>query len=86
VLTTAGSGKADVMESWKVVLAGAKRGLLTVSISDIRTVASDTQALITCVETVEAGDSRGRVIATNGFEKQNGRWKIIHHHGSGIPF
>jgi hypothetical protein len=38
-----------------VVLAGGKADLLTVSISDIHTVASDTQALITCVETVEAG-------------------------------
>lgn len=74
------------MASWTAVLAGAKRGLLTVSISDIRTVASDTQAFCTCLETVDAGDSRGRVIATNVFEKQDGRWKIVHHHGSSVPF
>lgn len=74
------------MDSWKVVLAGAKRGMLKVSISDVRTVASDTQAFVTCLETVDAGDSRGRVIATNCFEKQDGQWKIVHHHGSGTPF
>ncbi|KAK9799365.1 hypothetical protein WJX73_002505 [Symbiochloris irregularis] len=33
----------------------------------------------------EQGDARGRVAATNIFEKQDGQWRLIHHHGSEVP-
>ena len=37
---------------------------------------------MTCVEVMEGLDSRGRVMATNVFEKQHNQWKLVHHHGS----
>jgi hypothetical protein len=41
-------------------------------------------AYVTCLEIMEASDSRGRILATNIFEKQGGQWKIVHHHGSPV--
>jgi hypothetical protein len=43
------------------------------------------QAFVTCVELTEAGDSKGRIVATNVFERQGGAWKLVHHHGSPMP-
>ena len=43
------------------------------------------QAFVTCVELTEAGDSKGRIAATNVFERQGGAWKLVHHHGSPMP-
>jgi len=43
------------------------------------------QGFVTCIERMDAGDSHGRVMATNVFEKQGRDWKIIHHHGSPLP-
>lgn len=43
------------------------------------------QAYVTCIEIVQAGGSKGRILATNVFEKQDGVWKIVHHHGSVPP-
>lgn len=39
-------------------------------------------AYVTCLELMDAADSRGRILATNIFEKQEGKWKLVHHHGS----
>jgi hypothetical protein len=39
---------------------------------------------VTCVEVMESGDSKGRILATNIFQKQGGKWKIVHHHASPI--
>ena len=41
---------------------------------------------MTCVEVVDAEDTKGRIAATNIFEKQGGEgWKLVHHHASPIP-
>ena len=40
---------------------------------------------VTCTEIVDATDTMGRIVATNVFEKQGGKWKIVHHHGSPAP-
>jgi translation initiation factor 2A len=39
---------------------------------------------VTCVEKVASDDGVGTLAATNVFEKQNGEWKIVHHHAHGI--
>ena len=39
---------------------------------------------VTCMEIMEASESRGRILATNVFEKQGGKWKIVHHNGSEV--
>lgn len=42
--------------------------------------------VVTCVERVDSGDSTGRVVATNVFERgSDGRYRMILHHGSSAP-
>ena len=42
--------------------------------------------VVTCVERVDGGDSTGRVVATNVFERGgDGRYRMILHHGSSAP-
>ena len=39
-------------------------------------------AMVTCVEYVDSGPTTGKIVATNVFQKEDGQWKIVHHHGS----
>lgn len=76
------AGRDDVLTGWELVLKSASPGTLRIQVSDVRTAVSREQAFVTCLELVETDASRGRVVATNIYERQEGRWKIIHHHGS----
>eukprot|EP00887_Chlorella_sp_A99_P002915 scaffold6.g2915.t1 len=76
------AGRAAVMEGWKLLLG---TGRMRIKLQDVRVYASDTDGFVTCVEVLEAAESRGRIVATNVFEKQDGKWKITHHHGSPCP-
>lgn len=76
------AGRNDVMTSWKLILSS---GRMNIQLEDVRIYATDTQGYVTLVEVVDAEDSQGRIIATNIFEKQQGFWKIVHHHGGPVP-
>ena len=80
-----GAGREDVLESWSMVMNGLRKGLLEINLENKMTYATDTNAYVTCVEVIDAGDSRGRMVATNIFEKQGGQWKLVHHHASPSP-
>jgi translation initiation factor 2A len=51
----------------------------------VRHVAGEDMGYVTCVEVIDADDSFGRICATNVFEKQDGKWVIVMHHGSVAP-
>jgi ketosteroid isomerase-like protein len=78
------AGRTSVLESWKLILGS---GRVNISLEDVRVYADESSSggFVTCVEVVDAGDTRGRIAATNIFEKQKGAWKIVHHHGSAAP-
>lgn len=76
------SGREHVMESWRATLRGVRPNAFRITVNDVRVFASESHGWVTCTEVVEADDSRGRTVATNIFEKQDGRWVITHHHGS----
>ena len=75
------AGRASVLESWKYVLAA---GRMKISVQDVRIYATESEGFVTCVEVLDADDSQGRIVATNIFEKQGGKWKIVHHHGTSL--
>lgn len=77
------SGRDSVMDSWKIILSSS--GKMEIALEDVRIYATDTDGFVTLIEVVDAGDTKGRVAATNIFEKQNGIWKIVHHHGGPVP-
>ena len=76
------AGREDVMMSWKLILSS---GRMNINLEDVRIYATDTEGYVTLVEVVDAEDSQGRIIATNIFERQQGSWKIVHHHGGPVP-
>eukprot|EP00878_Enallax_costatus_P010002 GHUV01010440.1.p1 GENE.GHUV01010440.1~~GHUV01010440.1.p1 ORF type:complete len:214 (+),score=29.90 GHUV01010440.1:172-813(+) len=77
------AGRDLVLESWASILRGIRPGAFKIELEDVRVFAlSETQGLVTCVEVMDADDSRGRTIATNLFELQNGKWVMVLHHGS----
>lgn len=55
---------------------------MDILLEDVRIFLNDNLAVVTCREMIYAGESTGRLTATNVFEKQNGRWVIVHHHGA----
>ena len=73
------AGRSSVLASWKIILSS---GRMKITTEDVRIFATESEGFVTCVEVMDAGDSRGRIVATNVFEKQGGKWKIVHHHGS----
>lgn len=47
------------MESWRVILRGVP---MSISLEDVRIFVSDSMAFVTCIEVMDAGDSRGRCV------------------------
>jgi hypothetical protein len=47
----------QVMESWRLILRGPG---MSIEVQDVCVYAADALAYVTCVEVMEAGDSRGR--------------------------
>jgi hypothetical protein len=72
----------QVMESWKKVLKNVRPRAFNIILEDVRIYATETYGYVTCVEVIDADDSKGRIAATNVFEKQEGKWVITHHHGA----
>ena len=62
-----------------------KGNKVDISVEGLEVCVREGMAFVTCVEVVDAGDSRGWVAATNVFELQGERWRIVHHHGSPLP-
>lgn len=51
----------QVLESWAAILRGVRPNAFKITLEDVRVCAlSETTGLVTCVEVVEADDSKGR--------------------------
>jgi len=73
-------GRNEVLSSWKHIFSvgGYKIDLDEVEVH----VMGSESAMVTCVEYVDSGPTTGKIVATNVFQKEDGQWKIVHHHGS----
>lgn len=71
------------MSGWKLILADG--GYLNIKVEDVTVHVQESMAFVTCLERVDTGEQIGWVTATNIFELQEDRWKIVHHHGSQRP-
>ncbi|KAG2426535.1 hypothetical protein HXX76_011760 [Chlamydomonas incerta] len=76
------AGREQVMDSWRAIMRNVRPGAFKVALEDVRVYAREDFGYVTCVEIIDADDSAGRIIATNVFEKQDGVWRIVQHHGS----
>jgi ketosteroid isomerase-like protein len=76
-------GFSAVMESWEQIFAGTLA--MRFDLADVSVVVEGDVAWVVCVEAIDSrqpdGRARARVQATNVFQRRDGRWWIVHHHG-----
>jgi ketosteroid isomerase-like protein len=79
-------GWGPVMESWERIFAGTLE--MRFEVTGIQAEISGDLAWVVLTEHVESrhreGKMEARVQATNLFERRDGRWYLVHHHGSPI--
>lgn len=73
-----------IRESWRDMFTRAI--CLTVEAHEPRVTVLGPTAIVTCRERITRftleGSSVAAALATNVFEKRNGRWQLVHHHAS----
>ncbi len=77
-------GWPKVRDSWVVIFNNVFS--MSFSLTDVQVQVAEDVAWVTCTENITSrhGDTtqNSRVVATNLYERLEGSWKIIHHHGS----
>lgn len=81
-------GWPEIRRSWQNIFASSRSW--TVSCEQVRISLEGDVAWVTCVEAIspfgaEGPDATARMQATNVFRRQNGEWRMIHHHASPSP-
>ena len=71
-------GRDSVLASWNGILSGSGAPPITCS-GAVAHVFGDT-AFVVCTEHIPNVE----LIATNVFVRENGAWKMVHHHASGV--
>jgi uncharacterized protein (TIGR02246 family) len=82
-------GYERIRESWSLIFAATSQ--MSISAGGERvTLVGDAVAWVTCVETIslvtEEGLAAAAAQATNIFRFAEGRWRMVVHHASPIPF
>lgn len=81
-------GYEQIRESWSVIFT-ATDSLSIVTSNELITIVDDV-AWINCIETIslmmEGGLAAAAAQCTNVFRRTDGRWRMIVHHASPIPF
>jgi ketosteroid isomerase-like protein len=73
-------GRERVLESWRGILRGASP--LAITYSDATAHLLGDAAYVICIEHLADGE----LVATNIFVRENGAWKLSHHHAGAIAF
>eukprot|EP00958_Prasinococcus_capsulatus_P026310 scaffold4744_cov426-Prasinococcus_capsulatus_cf.AAC.12 len=75
--------REDVIESWKIIFSDSV-SQFAIRTTDVRVWATPSMGYVTCVERLSAEGvaQESRIMATNIYEKQDGKWYIVMHHGS----
>jgi ketosteroid isomerase-like protein len=71
-------GREPVMASWRAIFSGP--GSPQISCSRATAHVSGDSAFVICVEHVPGS----LLVATNLFTREDGEWRIIHHHAGGL--
>jgi hypothetical protein len=72
------TGREEVLQSWHSILSGPSAP--SVLCYDESVTLQNGLAMVTCEEELE----NGTLAATNLFIKENGLWRLVHHHASQI--
>jgi ketosteroid isomerase-like protein len=81
-------GWSEVRRSWENIFANSRPW--TVACEDVRVVIAGEIAWVLCVEVLRpfglsGEDAAARMQATNVFVRQDGVWRMAHHHASASP-
>jgi len=79
-------GWEDVSRSWHAIFASSRAW--KVRSEDERAFVSGEIAVVLCTEVLAAVGAAGepaRMQATNVFRREDGHWRMVHHHASGTP-
>ncbi|MGH9441195.1 MAG: nuclear transport factor 2 family protein [Thermoanaerobaculia bacterium] len=79
-------GWDEVSRSWQAIFANSRSW--RVRCESPRALLREDLAVVVCLEYLEAVGAQGdpaRMQATNVFRKENGEWKMVHHHASPMP-
>jgi ketosteroid isomerase-like protein len=71
-------GREQVMESWRAILSNPEAP--HIRCSEASTHIYEKSAFVVCIESIDLND----LVATNMFIRENGAWKIVHHHAGPI--
>jgi uncharacterized protein (TIGR02246 family) len=81
-------GYERIRESWILIFSSSSS--MSIAASNVRVQLSDDVAWVVCTETIsmmtEEGLTAAAAQATNIFRRKEGRWRMILHHASPIPF
>lgn len=81
-------GYEQIRESWSAIFSSSDA--MSIAAGNERVQFSGDVAWVTCTETIslmtEEGLAAAAAQATNIFRRINGRWRMILHHASPIPF
>ena len=81
-------GYERIRESWVVIFSSSSS--MSIAASNERIQLSNDVAWVVCTETIslmmEEGLAAAAAQATNIFRRRDGRWQMILHHASPIPF
>jgi hypothetical protein len=79
-------GYAAVMQSWERIFENTFE--MRFELTGVEISVSGDVAWVVCTENITSrtydGVSRSQVEATNVFERHDGRWRLVHHHGSPV--
>ncbi len=77
-------GWQEVRDSWVLIFNHTYEIKFSVNLLDV--VIKGDWAWVVCLEMISTQDQgnwvEGRVLSTNLFERRDGQWLLIHHHGS----
>ncbi|TNY35276.1 nuclear transport factor 2 family protein [Thermomonospora catenispora] len=84
-------GRDEVLRSWALIMANTP--YIQFVLTDVHTQVFGDHALVTCSENIITMDDTagefaslagGSIVATNLFLRVEGRWRLLHHHGSPV--
>ena len=81
-------GYERIRESWMVIFSSSNS--LSIAASNERISVTGDVAWVSCIETIslmmEGGLAAAAAQSTNIFRRTNGRWQMLVHHASPVPF
>jgi len=76
-------GRELVMRSWRAIF---ENGVPEVALSDVHVSVFGAVACVVCLEVIADGESghEGAMAATNVFVREDGGWRMVHHHAGPV--